>query len=684
MDQSTPKTALTVPNVSSGIGRSGALKSLAAPSVAHLKNPPRMASSALFAILYALALGLTVLGTLYALSNEASQNIQALPVLQVNLIFLAVLLLLIGRQVWTIMFARQSLRSAPLLHRRFVLIFSLAALTPAILIGAFSTSLISQNINEVLGRSTRVHMEEAKEFLDSYLKDEFNVLIKDTRTLEKHLNRKKSLLRKRITNTAQLQTERSTLGLDAVYLISRDGLVLMRAERKSAPELRIPISSAFEAVRAGEIAVQPRDELDYLVALTQLENYPGVYLYAGRFLRSDSKVLSSISGIDATEKTLAQYIESQKVTERVFLLTFFETVILILIAAIWLGIVLANRIIDPLGRLVEAAEQVRGGDLSARVIVEHDWGEMSDLGSAFNRMTRQLRNQREELVREHDISEQRRQFSEAVLSGVRAGVIGLTQEGRITLMNDSAVRLLGMPATSTLGQPLYEILAEFAPAFRSAREDIDNRSEDQVRFETKSGSRIFDLRVAAYEGARKDTGWVLTFDDMTRLVAAQRHSAWREVARRIAHEIKNPLTPIQLSAERLQRKYGREKLKDPTVFENCTDTILRQVSSLERMVDEFSAFARMPAPVFSAFDLGDLISQIIFEQGVAFPDVDFTYEIGNSAIVLCDSRLIGQALTNITKNASESINRRINETGLFRIMVLGGHSRIKNVYSNHM
>lgn len=667
MDQSTLKSTLTVPPPSGGLSGTGALSAgLKAPvssNFTHLKNPPRIGSAALFALLYAIALGLTILGTYYALSNEETRNIQALPVLQVNLVFLAILILLIGQQVWTILFARQSLRSAPLLHRRFVIIFSLAALTPAILIGAFSTTLISQNINEVLGRSTRVHMEEAKEFLDSYLKDELDVLIKDTRTLENRLNGTKNLLRKRITNTAHLQTERSLLGLDAVYLISRDGLVLMRAERKNAPQLRIPISSAFDAVRAGEIAVQPRDELDYLIALTQLENYPGVYLYAGRFLRSDSKVLSSISGIDATEQTLDQYIESQKTTESVFFLTFFETVILILVAAIWLGIVLANRIIDPLGRLVEAAEQVRGGDLSARVVVEQDWGEMSDLGSAFNRMTRQLRNQREELVREHDISEQRRQFSEAVLSGVRAGVIGLTQEGRITLMNQSATRLLGMNASAALGQPLEEVLGEFAPAFQTAREDIESTSEDQVRFETRSGSRIFDLRVAAYQGARKDTGWVLTFDDMTRLVAAQRHSAWREVARRIAHEIKNPLTPIQLSAERLQRKYGRESLKDHDVFQNCTDTIIRQVASLERMVDEFSAFARMPAPVFSSFDLGELISEIVFEQGVAFPDVQFTHGKQAPAIVLCDSRLVAQALTNITKNASESIGRRIDESG---------------------
>ena len=379
---------------------------------------------------------------------------------------------------------------------------------------------------------------------------------------------------------------------------------------------------------------------------------------------SDSQVLSSISGISKSQKNLDQFIEDQMGMEQVFLLTFFETVFLILIAAIWLGIVLANRIIDPLGRLVTAAEQVRGGDLSARVQVNSDWGEMSDLGSAFNRMTRQLSSQREELVREHDISEQRRQFSEAVLSGVRAGVIGLTQEGRITLMNASAAHLLDVKDDSVLGQPIELVLPEFDSAFQSAREAVAFASEDQVSFETPNGTRIFDLRVSAYLGARRDTGWVLTFDDMTRLVAAQRHSAWREVARRIAHEIKNPLTPIQLSAERLQRKFNGKLASDSDVFESCTQTIIRQVQSLETMVDEFSAFARMPAPIFSNVDVRDIIKDVVFEQGVAFPNVKLEMRAPEDTVqILCDARLISQALTNIIKNAAESIGRRIEHDG---------------------
>jgi len=204
-------------------------------------------------------------------------------------------------------------------------------------------------------------------------------------------------------------------------------------------------------MKPNEIAFIQRDDIDYLIAVTQLDAYEDVYLYVGRVLRSNNRVLSSLSGIADASNAIDAFNTDQTLMSKIFFLTFVETALLILFAAVWLGLALANRIIEPLGRLITASERVRSGDMTARVDVQGDWGEMSDLGSAFNRMTRQLNSQRDELVREHDISEQRRQFSEAVLSGVRAGVIGLTQTGRITLMNQSAGRLLGSRERHRLG-----------------------------------------------------------------------------------------------------------------------------------------------------------------------------------------------------------------------------------------
>ena len=215
-------------------------------------------------------------------------------------------------------------------------------------------------------------------------------------------------------------------------------------------------------------------------------------------------------------------------------------------------------------------------------------------------------------------------------------------------------------AQTLVGQPLSGVLEEFAPAFAKARESISSNAEDQVTVEMAGGSRIFDLHVSAYKGARNDTGWVLTFDDMTRLVSAQRHSAWREVARRIAHEIKNPLTPIQLSAERLARKYTKEIKSDRKTFENCTQTIIRQVGSLEQMVDEFSAFARMPSPELVDTNLGAILQDAIFAQGVSFPEIRFLKSGAwpKNTHVRGDERLLSQAIANVLKNSGEAVQRK--------------------------
>ncbi len=649
-------------------GQDKALKDISSGSGRDIKpisRIPRNTSfvqSALFVTLFFAALILTVLGTLYSLSRDPRQAAQAYPILLFNLPLIGFLGLYLGLRVWQALFSKARQLSAPLLHRRFVLIFSLAALLPAILVGAFSTTLISRNINELFGENVRTNMTQARQFLNDYLSEQIQDLATNVRSAKTVIDNNNGLIGNRITYAANLQKLARTQGLDVIYVLNEHGHVLARAEGPSAPEFRIPSPDVFKELDLpGEMGFQSRDDIDFLIGLSRLENYENSYLYVGQFLKSRSPVLSSIFGIETASSQLDQYNTDQVLFNRIFLLTFLETALLILFAAIWLGVVLANRVVMPVARLVEAAEKVRDGDLSARVKVEGDWGEIADLGGAFNRMTQQLSSQRDDLVREHDISEQSRQFSEAVLSGVRAGVIGLTQEGRISVLNDSAERLLGLSSTRLVGSPIDEVLSEFSPAFIAARESIHATAEDQVNFESENGTRNFDLRVSAYKGLRSDTGWVLTFDDMTRLVTAQRHSAWREVARRIAHEIKNPLTPIQLSAERLQRKYRDADLKNPEVFQKCTDTILRQVSGLERMVDEFSAFARMPAPEFNDMRISELLDGILFAQGVAYPEVEFKLinNADDDVGVLCDQRLITQAMTNIYKNAAESIGRRI-------------------------
>ncbi len=507
-------------------------------------------------------------------------------------------------------------------------------------------------------------MEQARQILDGYVSQEFQSLGEDLAELQLGIARSRTDFGARISFTAELLREAQTRDLDAVYILREDGFVLTRVETPDAPQLHVPAEGVLKGLSGTDVAFQKRTDIDYLIALSTLSESPKSYIYVGKLLRSDNQVLSSITGIESAASQIANFNKTQSRMNQIFLFTLLDSGLLILMAAIWLGLALANRIIDPLSGLVNAAERVRAGDMGARVSVSGDWGEISDLGSAFNRMTSQLESQRDELIREHDVSEQRRQFSEAVLSGVRAGVIGLTQQGKITLSNDAAKKLLEDRANNLVGKPLAGVLEEFAPAFAKARESVTANSEDQVTVEMAGGSRIFDLQVSAYKGARNDTGWVLTFDDMTRLVSAQRHSAWREVARRIAHEIKNPLTPIQLSAERLARKYTKEIKSDRETFENCTQTIIRQVGSLEQMVDEFSAFARMPSPELAATDLSTVLEDSIFAQGVSFPEIKFS-KVGrwpDKSMVHGDERLLNQALTNVLKNAGEAVHRKMEES----------------------
>ena len=624
---------------------------------------PRVARSAAFGVCFTAALVLTVLGALLSFSSDPEQVELAYTLLRINLLLILLIAIYLGYRVYVNLFSSSRGGAAPLLHRRFVIIFSLAALLPAIIIGAFSASLISQNVSALFGADVRSNMTAAQGVLTDYRDLALSELASDADIARNSLAARDNGIADRITLVADLQVLSRVRDLDAIVILRDTGEVLAEAIGPRAPAFEVPRPDLLAAVGAGRATYLNNDETNYLIALRRLSAESDVVLYVGRKLRSASEVLSNIQSMDAAVNRIDNFTASQSRLNAVFALTFVETALLLLIAAIWLGLVLANRIIEPLSSLIDAAERVRAGDMGARVRVSGEWGEISDLGSAFNRMTQQIGSQRDELVREHDISEQRRQFSEAVLSGVRAGVIGLTEKGRITLMNASAERLLGVGSEAALDRPITELLPDFAPAFARARESVGGTAEDQITYDRDGETMNIDLRVSAYQGARRDTGWVVTFDDMTRLVAAQRHGAWREVARRIAHEIKNPLTPIQLSAERLSRKYGRVLTDDREVFDNCTQTIIRQVGSLERMVDEFSAFARMPQPEMEQLELTSVLADVLFEQGVAFPDIAFTRrgDWPDGLAVRGDERLLLQALTNVYKNAAEAVLRLADE-----------------------
>jgi two-component system nitrogen regulation sensor histidine kinase NtrY len=436
----------------------------------------------------------------------------------------------------------------------------------------------------------------------------------------------------------------------AAYLIDREGRVLARAEMAGVPGFLAPPASAFRAADDGDIFVSS----NLTRSLFRLKSYPDAYLYLVRPVGE-----GVVENLTEAEQALMSYrdaAQSRARIQRAFALAYTETALLVLIGAIWLGTGAARSISAPVGRLVQAAERVAGGDLTARVDAESDPEEIAVLSRAFNDMTRDLSQQQEALTRASDEAKRRRQFIETVLSEVSAGVVAAGPDGQISVVNRQAVRLLQLPEDPVFAVPqrLEDAVPEAGVILAAARKVGHAEGEIDV----SRGRETLRLRVRA---SRTGDGLVLTFDDITRLVSAQRNAAWRDVARRIAHEIKNPLTPIQLSAERIRRKFRNTiEPADLDTFDRCTETIVRQVGDIGRMVDEFSAFARMPAPQPSEQDPAELLREAVFARRVADPDIEWVIAEPLPRVRLtADGRMLAQALANVLKNASEAVRARL-------------------------
>jgi two-component system nitrogen regulation sensor histidine kinase NtrY len=337
-----------------------------------------------------------------------------------------------------------------------------------------------------------------------------------------------------------------------------------------------------------------------------------------------------------------------------FALMYTVIALTVLLSAVWIGLNFANRLVAPIRRLIGAANVVSTGNLHVRVPVRQSEGDLAQLGETFNRMTQELRSQRDDIVRARDLIDSRRRFTEAVLAGASAGVIGVDGDGCVSILNRSAEKLIGRTEPEALGRPLTEVFPELADFMAAVRSGA--RTQDQVTITRNGRERNLSVRITSEQSGESGHGNVVTLDDITELVAAQRTAAWADVARRIAHEIKNPLTPIQLSAERLRRKYGNMIGEDRAIFEQCTDTIVRQVDDIRRMVDEFSRFARMPKPVIAAEDVADTVRQAVFLMRVGNSEIEIDANIAEDPMpARFDRRLMSQALTNLIKNATEAI-----------------------------
>lgn len=576
---------------------------------------------------------------------------------------LALLLLLgavIARRIVALWAERRRGLAGSRLHVRLVALFSLVAVAPTVLVAAFSSVFLYAGMQAWFSERVRTAIGESLEVARAYVSEHQQAIRGDVLAMANDLNRAAPRL---LVDPAFFRevvvTQAALRGLTEALVFDGTDRVLARAGLTFILDFDPIPDDAVQRARAGEVVLMTGESEDRVRALIRLDRFVDTYLFIGRIV--EPRVLAHMERVEGAAREYAELDAVRSSVQVTFSLIFLVVALLLLLAAVWLGLLIANQIVTPISALIAAAERVRGGDLSARVAEREPADEIGVLSRAFNRMTHQLESQRTDLIEANRQLDLRRRFTEAVLSGVSAGVVGLDDQGRVNLPNRTAADLLGVESPLALiGLPLTEVAPEFAEPLAAARRRPGRLAEQQVELRRPGQApRTLLVRVAAEVVGGEIRGFVATFDDVTELMGAQRKAAWADIARRIAHEIKNPLTPIQLSAERLKRKYLKQIETDPETFVTCTDTIIRQVDDIGRMVDEFSAFARMPQAVMRPTELTELVRQAVFLRSSASPHIRFEARLPPAPLTLvCDGRQIMQALTNLLKNAAEAVDGR--------------------------
>jgi two-component system nitrogen regulation sensor histidine kinase NtrY len=576
------------------------------------------------------------------------------------LINTATILLLVGiiiREIWQVIQARRRGRAAARLHVQIVSLFSIIAVLPAVVVAIVANVTLDRGLDRLFSGPTRAAIENSLNIAHAYVNEHAYLINGDILGMANDISNARPLFDQDRRTFRELLTASATArNLPGAMLIDKDRNVLETAQTGIQQQFTTPPQEFLNNVGEDkpEIAVFPEE--NYVAAVIRLRAFSDTFVYVARLL--DPRVVGQLK---QTQANVAEYaaIESQRLGIQVtFALMFAVIALTILTASVLIGLNFANWLVAPIRSLMSAANIVSTGDLNIQVPVHKSEGDLAQLGETFNKMTAELRTQRDELVNASDLIDSRRRFIEAVLSSASAGIIGVDASGSVGILNRSAEKLIGHAESETLDHPLSDVLPELDDMMKTAREGTQRLVQGQITITRDGHERNLSVRVSAEQTSQSRNSYIITLDDITELVSAQRTSAWGDVARRIAHEIKNPLTPIQLSAERIRRKFGKVITEDKNIFEQCTDTIVRQVDDIRRMVDEFSRFARMPKPVMEGEDVADTVRQAVFLMKVGHPDLDIEADIKQDPMrAQFDRRLISQALTNIIKNATEAIEQ---------------------------
>ena len=553
------------------------------------------------------------------------------------------------------MFQRRRKESGGKLEGRIVFYFGLITVIPIIVLAVFSVLILERGMQSWFSERVRTTLNNSLEVAEAYIEEHRRVIQADLLAMGNDLNRQSFLLSQNPQLLQALVDDQvAKRALSEAIVFDAEGNVLAQSKLSLGPAAQGFRTEWITRADEGEIVTVSGTSEDRVKAIIRLNFFFDTYLYVSRFV--DTKVLGHVQ---AARDALTEYetLEGERSGfEFGFKAVFFFIAFLLLMGSAWIGFGLARQLSGPIQKLAGAAEKVGQGDFKTRLPNLSASDEIGTLSRAFNKMTRQLESQQKDLRDTNQQLDERRRFTEAVLAGVSAGVIGLDKRGNITLPNRSACEFLGIECAQLEGKRMLNVMPEFKELLTRVMKQKGHTSQDQITITRDGKERTLLVRIGAGVSGASIGSYVITFDDITDQLADQRTAAWADVARRIAHEIKNPLTPIQLSAERMRRKFSKGLEEDQKILNQCTDTIIRQVGDLRRMVDEFSSFARMPKPVFKQENFTDIVRQAVFLQEVSSPNISIELKTPRKPVMLyCDGRQMSQTMTNLLKNAVESI-----------------------------
>ncbi|MDB9878647.1 PAS domain-containing sensor histidine kinase [Amylibacter sp.] len=611
--------------------------------------------------------------TVYILQGEFGSNLSNVLrfILLIDGIYLLVVIAIVGYSVMRMFAARRAKSAGSRLHMRLSRVFAIVALIPTVLVAVFAVVTLSIGVEGWFSKNVQNVVSSSLSAANAYKNEQSNDLKVDLKFMAIRLNEYKdtnsfvsdSDLRLQLISYQNLIQR----GLKEAYIIDGNANLRSRGELSYLFGYEEPNQEAMDSAKTGDLFIiedWPNNEFRGLI---KLESFADKYLYISRVV--DGNILNLL---DKTMESAITYNTMEAQREKIlwsYGLLYFGFATFVILSSILLGMLFAERLSRPVGRLAGAAQRLGAGDFDVQVIEEKGDDEIAMLSRVFNNMTKQVKRQRDDLITANDYTERRRRLFDSVLSGVTAGVIGLSSDGNVGFINLAAEKLLNLNAENHEGKSIKLAVPEFVDLFLLIQKNENKTQQQEIKLTRGGATEILLVRVSAR--ISEDLlveGYVITFDDVTDLVSAQRLAAWGDVAQRIAHEIKNPLTPIQLSAERLKRKYSPMVGAEEDNLSQYCDVIIRQTNDLRRIVDEFSKFARMPEPIKRSVNITKLLKEVILLFEISSPAIKIKLKNPHGDInVNVDETMINQAFTNLIKNAGEAIESKakLNSTNKF-------------------